>query len=265
MRDLVGPPSRHRPPGDRTSGTPSGCSDLRARYDSRCPDRRAPIDGDIAEGLGGVALDDAGACLVIDRRYPADRSHGRRADRDLPAFARRRRSICSTRARRPCPSGGAASSSSISRPRASAAARARWRSWPAAAGSRRRRLHRAPVLSGRAVGRARDARRARPRVRRGVARGDLQRADVRRAVHGDALGVPSHSRRRPRTCRTSTCCRRPGASGAGATIGRAPKATGAASRRIERRVLGFHRHRRRARASRFRRATSSSFARATRR
>jgi uncharacterized protein YprB with RNaseH-like and TPR domain len=31
----------------------------------------------VAQALGGVSLDPAGACVVIDRRYPADRSHGR--------------------------------------------------------------------------------------------------------------------------------------------------------------------------------------------
>src|SRR6187402_123887 len=31
-----------------------------------------------ARALGGVALDPSGSCIVVDRRYDADRSHGRR-------------------------------------------------------------------------------------------------------------------------------------------------------------------------------------------
>jgi uncharacterized protein len=36
----------------------------------------APVEA--AEALGGVALDATGTCLIVDRRYAADRSHGRR-------------------------------------------------------------------------------------------------------------------------------------------------------------------------------------------
>jgi uncharacterized protein YprB with RNaseH-like and TPR domain len=38
--------------------------------------QRAPEEA--AAALGGVALDSTGACVVVDRRYPSDRSHGRR-------------------------------------------------------------------------------------------------------------------------------------------------------------------------------------------
>jgi uncharacterized protein YprB with RNaseH-like and TPR domain len=37
--------------------------------------QRAPEEA--AAALGGVALDPGGACVVVDRQYPADRSHGR--------------------------------------------------------------------------------------------------------------------------------------------------------------------------------------------
>lgn len=38
--------------------------------------QRAPEEA--ADALGGTALDSGGACIVVDRQYPADRSHGRR-------------------------------------------------------------------------------------------------------------------------------------------------------------------------------------------
>jgi hypothetical protein len=41
------------------------------------PAADAPVH-DIARGLGGVVLDSTGACVVLERRYPGDRSHGRR-------------------------------------------------------------------------------------------------------------------------------------------------------------------------------------------
>ncbi|MEO8481457.1 MAG: ribonuclease H-like domain-containing protein [Acidobacteriota bacterium] len=42
------------------------------------PDPQRVAEG-AASALGGVALDPGGACIVVDRRYPADRSHGRRS------------------------------------------------------------------------------------------------------------------------------------------------------------------------------------------
>ena len=44
------------------------------------PDVEAPsAPDDVAACLGGTPLDDGGACIRVDRRYPADRSHGRKS------------------------------------------------------------------------------------------------------------------------------------------------------------------------------------------
>ncbi|MEO7192812.1 MAG: ribonuclease H-like domain-containing protein [Vicinamibacterales bacterium] len=42
------------------------------------PDVSGFLLQDAARCLGGVNLDDGGACVMVDRRYPADKSHGRR-------------------------------------------------------------------------------------------------------------------------------------------------------------------------------------------
>ena len=97
-------------------------------------------------------------------------------------------------------------------------------------------------------------------LRRRVAARHVQRPDVRRAVHGDALGVPSPSSADRRRCRTSTCCRRRAGSGAGASDDGASCSLSALERSRARRSS----RRRRARASRFRRGTFSSCARAMR-
>ena len=145
--------------------------------------------------LGGVTLDD-------ERRLRRDRSRlgaatdGTAAGAVEIVRARRRRADRAVRSARRGGrrTGRAASSSSTSRRPASAAARARWRFSPAAAGSKTTAFRvRQFFLSGPAGERAMlDG--ARGCLRRGVAARDLQRPDVRRAVDGDALGVSSDGR-----------------------------------------------------------------------
>ncbi len=58
---------------DGRAGSSGGLRALTYVPDAEDPGPRVPA----ADALGGVALDPAGACVVIDRAYAADRSHGR--------------------------------------------------------------------------------------------------------------------------------------------------------------------------------------------
>jgi hypothetical protein len=72
LREIVRRDTARVPAGDAVGST-GGLREL-----TYVPDAEAARSlASAAEALGGTSLDSGGSCVVIDRRYPADQSHGR--------------------------------------------------------------------------------------------------------------------------------------------------------------------------------------------
>ena len=235
LRAIVkgGPP---KPTVPRRARRPAR-ADLRAGHRRvRRPDgsRRASP----TSSAGGLSETPFGQCLVIDRRYEADRFHGTHPHRRLRARRTATARAAATRRWRRSPAGGAARSrrsprTLVHRSRDHRAERRR----RDAGVPGRLRLLRSRRVPGAAVPahepcrRARAARRGRGVLRRRGSDRHLQRQDVRRAGDGDALDVPPAADAARATCRTSTCCIRRGGCGGRAPVRAATRGGGLPARR----------------------------------